>query len=131
MERAVRKALLDVQRRFAHHRVLQDGGVRAGEVPGLEERAPVDEGDDVSQFLLTVAFDARDAHDFACGDPGKPLVLLLIGPTQHNGCSGSTRARQRAWGQSPAKFFKHETQTEPAEIGPSISFRNDNPGPPH
>jgi len=32
----------DVARGLAHHRVVQDGGEAAGEVPGLEERAPVD-----------------------------------------------------------------------------------------
>ena len=55
-----------------HHLVFQDGGEGAGQIPGLEERAPVDEG---FQFSQIEVFEDPLANEFRRG-------RLVSGPIQ-------------------------------------------------
>ena len=63
---------------FAHHGVIEDVRELAGQVPGLEERAPVDVFGQLGQILV---LEGSAANEFGPGrHVGAPVGLLAVGP---------------------------------------------------
>ncbi len=119
---------------FAHHLVVQDGGIRPGQVPGLEERAPVDvAGPSSARSKLlntrrpeTWAPAARSCPSppavgwRAPGPSGHSGVLLLVGVLlAHLVVIGSAvrpgrRPRHRPTGSEPRpRCARHRAHTPP------------------
>ena len=62
---------------FAHHLVLEDGGIIAGQLPGAEERRPVDALDQLVQGIL--GEDARAPDGRLGRRVGRPVHLEVVG----------------------------------------------------
>ena len=89
-------------------------------------------GGDLVRAMVRAFVDGEGRDQFTGGDLRQPGFLLRVRTAHDDGAGGGERRGQDRRGrQGAAGFFKDQAETEVAEVGAAVLFRDDHAGPAH